>query len=339
MIISAVVALYNKEAFVRRALDSILTQTPPVAEVIVVDDGSTDQGPAIVADLRDSRISLIRQPNSGAAAARNRGIEAASGELIALLDADDYWMPGFTDAILRLAEQFPQAGLYATGVGRCWLDGRPDLHTSIKTIGEQQGSTLVQDYFAALREGDFITSSNIAIRKSALAVTGLFPEGVAYGEDQQLWGRLAMRFPFACDPRVLAYYFTPARREIRYSGDRQPVIPCLAEFLVQELHHGAMPEHLVLSAAALVDHLLLRNWDQLVWQRDMARLEQFLAVAPFQDRKLAARALHWRRFAFRLPAGLVHSGWRMGKRLQRIFGPPEKQGQWLVHRRAPCVHL
>ena len=92
----------------------MLAQTEQEFEVIVVDDGSTDGGAAIVEHFADPRIRLITQENRGASAARNRGIRESWADLVAFLDADDEWYPAFLETALDLRRRYPGAGLYAT---------------------------------------------------------------------------------------------------------------------------------------------------------------------------------------------------------------------------------
>lgn len=106
MRVSIVIPLYNKERWVRRALDSVARQTFTDFELFVVDDGSTDQGAQIVATYGDSRFRLITQPNAGPGAARNRGIAEAKGEFLAFLDADDEWLPMYLENSLRLLDKW-----------------------------------------------------------------------------------------------------------------------------------------------------------------------------------------------------------------------------------------
>src|SRR5262249_5957863 len=110
--ISVVIPTFNSAEFVGGAIDSVLAQTFCEWELIIVDDGSSDEGASIVRRYRDPRISLIQQPNSGVSAARNRGILAARNDLVALLDADDLWMPDHLSTIGTLARRFPRAVLY-----------------------------------------------------------------------------------------------------------------------------------------------------------------------------------------------------------------------------------
>ena len=112
--ISVVIPLYNKAPYIARALNSVLAQERLPEEIIVVDDGSTDGGGDLVKQFKDPLIRLIRQENQGVSAARNRGISLAKGELIAFLDADDTWQPGFLKVISEMRELYPQAGIYGT---------------------------------------------------------------------------------------------------------------------------------------------------------------------------------------------------------------------------------
>ena len=89
--ISVVIPLYNKEKYIKRAIESVLNQTFQKFEIIVVNDGSTDKSAEIVQNIKDPRIRLINQKNAGVSAARNRGIQEAKYEYIAFLDADDFW--------------------------------------------------------------------------------------------------------------------------------------------------------------------------------------------------------------------------------------------------------
>lgn len=105
MRVSVIIPLYNKAPYIRRALDSIRSQTFAEYEVIVVDDGSTDGGQDAVLELDDPRFRLISQENAGPGAARNRGLGEASGEFVAFLDADDEWLPEFLQRSLDLLDR------------------------------------------------------------------------------------------------------------------------------------------------------------------------------------------------------------------------------------------
>ena len=105
--ISVIIPLYNKEREIGDTLRSVLAQTLPPAEIVVVDDGSTDRSAEIVRGIRSPLVKLVTQPNAGECAARNRAIAESTGDYIALLDADDTWEPGFLEEIAAMIAEFP----------------------------------------------------------------------------------------------------------------------------------------------------------------------------------------------------------------------------------------
>ncbi|MDE5708561.1 MAG: glycosyltransferase, partial [Alistipes sp.] len=117
--VSVIIPLYNKEREIAGTLRSVLAQTLRPKEIIVVDDGSTDRSASIVDAVaaEEGLIRLVRQPNAGECAARNRAIAEVGGgsDLVALLDADDEWEPGFLEEIANLRREYPGCGIYSTG--------------------------------------------------------------------------------------------------------------------------------------------------------------------------------------------------------------------------------
>ncbi len=206
--VSIIIPLYNKAPYIKRAVRSVLAQAEQEFEVIVVDDGSTDGGAAIVEHFADSRIRLITQENRGASAARNRGIQESGADLVAFLDADDEWCPTFLETVLDLCRRYPEAGVYATAYTIYNPDG-VRRGASIAAVPPAPWSGLLPNYFrsAALGEPP-ISASSVAIPRAVLEETGGFAEGHWWGEDVDLWGRIAFRYPIAFTWRVGAVYHT-----------------------------------------------------------------------------------------------------------------------------------
>lgn len=205
---SVVIPLYNKEATIERAIGSVLNQTVQASEIIVVNDGSTDNGPKVVESMDDPRIRLVHQDNQGVSAARNRGIAEATHDLIAFLDADDEWLPGFLETIHHLAADYPHCAAYATR----YLFGMPDGRTRPCIIrGLPDGfSGILEDYFKIAAKSDPpIHSSAVVIKKAAINAVGGFPVGVKSGEDLLTWARVAIKFPIACSTKIRAVFWVP----------------------------------------------------------------------------------------------------------------------------------
>jgi|ADurb_Val_03_Slu_FD_contig_123_22404_length_4598_multi_4_in_1_out_0_3 glycosyltransferase involved in cell wall biosynthesis len=204
--VSIVIPLYNKEPYIARAINSVLNQTIQDFEVIVVDDGSTDEGNIVVKMFEDPRIILIKQENQGVSAARNRGIEEANAELIAFLDADDEWLPRFLETILRLRRLYPEAGAYATAFMKEFHNGISQKQPfSGIPPGDWEG--IIPSYFKSCAYGRLpVRSSNVAIPKDVFSDIGMFPVGVWWGEDADMWGRIAMKYPIAFSSNCCAIY-------------------------------------------------------------------------------------------------------------------------------------
>ena len=192
--VSVVIPLYNKGPYIARSLNSVLIQTFSDFEVIVVDDGSTDGGAEIVRGFTDPRIKLIQQENQGVSAARNRGIEAASAEMVAFLDADDEWLQQFLEIVTKLRGRFPGAGAYATAVTASCKGTMKRFQ--YRSIPSSNWEGLITDYFRALAFGDSILfSSSVAIPREILREMNGFTADTTWGEDLDLWGRIALKYP------------------------------------------------------------------------------------------------------------------------------------------------
>jgi glycosyltransferase involved in cell wall biosynthesis len=201
--LSVVMPLFNKRAFVHRAVTSVLAQDHGALELLVVDDGSTDGSVAALKDIEDPRLQIITQANAGVAHARNRGLAAARGEWIALIDADDAWAPDHLDEIAAMAAFHPQAGLVATSIREVWThqDGNHG-ESPLRSASEIREI----DYFwEAVRNGHVVTSSSVALRSDVAREIGGFRD-LRPGEDIDCWVRIAMHWPIVISSRVTAFY-------------------------------------------------------------------------------------------------------------------------------------
>ena len=202
--ISVVIPLYNKEAEIERALLSVVEQSLAVGEIIVVNDGSTDNSEAVVREFihrhPEANIRLITEENRGVSAARNRGISEAKGNYVALLDADDWWLSNYIAEICRLMEYYPDCDAYSTAFDV--VNG--DTHTRA-TVPTAEG--YISPASEALMGRYPIIPSTATLRRSTLQRSGGFPEGMRIGEDQWLWVRMMQQgAQFAYSPISLVRY-------------------------------------------------------------------------------------------------------------------------------------
>ena len=227
-LISVVIPLYNGAGYIRRSIQSVLSQTYRNFELIVIDDGSTDSGPEVVRTFTDARVRLLRQEHAGVSAARNRGIAEAQGRYAAFLDADDEWEPEFLEAIVRLSVAYPTAGIWGTGYRRVFPTG-PSVEF---TLAESRSRTTLQidDYFRRLPGGSIVHASAVAIPVSVFQELGGFREGCHSGEDQEMWARIALHYPVAYDTRILSRFHQTGMQQkprFRNSPARDPLLTTL----------------------------------------------------------------------------------------------------------------
>jgi len=196
--VSVVVPSFNSAHFLPEALDSVLHQTRPADEIVVVDDGSTDDCRQVVEDF-GSRVRYVRQENQGLAGARNTGVRNTDGELIGLLDADDRWAPDYLERMTLLARKEFAAAYYCSA--RC-MDENGDPLSEI--VG---GPALPpEDFYQSLLRSNFVVPSTVLLRREALLAAGLFDASLRCVEDWELWLRLGPNEPIAGTSECLVHY-------------------------------------------------------------------------------------------------------------------------------------
>lgn len=210
-LVSVVIPLYNKESHIKRAIDSILAQKIQDFEIVIVDDGSTDKSAEVVKGFTDPRIRLFQQENAGVSAARNRGIEEAKADLIAFLDADDEWMPEHLSTLLKLRSKYPEAGAYSTAYFIKKSNRRAYVAPIDKEIPQKPWEGLLASYFKSATQGNPpVTSSTVAVPKIILNEMNGFNTDAWWGEDTDLWGRIALKYPIAFSWDGMGIYHTEA---------------------------------------------------------------------------------------------------------------------------------
>ena len=208
--ISIVIPLYNKADKIQNTLKSVFEQTYKDYEIVIVDDGSTDNSASIVEGINDKRIRLIRQKNAGVSAARNKGIQEARREYIALLDGDDEWKPNYLGTQINLINHFPDCNVFVTGYEFKDQNGKI-TYPIIKKLNIKKSGVLNNYFEIASCSTPIVCSINIVAEKTAFESIGGFPIGVRLGEDLITWAKLACKYKIAYDPTPLAVYNFPTQ--------------------------------------------------------------------------------------------------------------------------------
>jgi glycosyltransferase involved in cell wall biosynthesis len=284
--ISVIIPLFNKAPFVARALQSVAAQTFTDFEVIVVDDGSTDDGAKIVERFEDSRIRLIRQENAGPGAARNRGLAEARGELIAFLDADDEWLPEFLAESVRLLEAESSAAAVVSGYVEF------PVNTSRESMWRERGLTdgitrldSDTDPKLAIALLAYMTPCTTVVRGNVLRKLGGFyeREHCAYGEDAHLWLKLLFNEGVVVNLKPLARIHFEASGATQTRRSVRPIEPFLID--PREIQ-ASCPPHLrelltrVLTIRAFKTACMLGYWGG--WREARELVARFRTTGAWQ---------------------------------------------------------
>ncbi|MGE5452600.1 MAG: glycosyltransferase family 2 protein [Acidobacteriota bacterium] len=298
--ISVVIPLYNKGEFIARAVDSVLAQSMGDWELIVVDDGSGDNGPAVVEGYRDARVRLVRQANAGVSAARNRGVQEARSQHVAFLDADDHWAPDHLASLMQAAQQLPDCVAWASAY---WVVPESGQPRAIALPPQQIGRMVVMpDYFSQIRSHEHpIHSSAVMVRREVMLQLGGFPLGVTAGEDIIMWARLACAGPLGYVGKPSAYYMAPpVSQAVRAGFLRQPQTPDPVAAVLRELMQT--------SPLASSIRLFLGDWHRI---RAMLFLERNERASAWRELWSAGGAGGWRaRDGVSMILLLLPHGWR-----------------------------
>lgn len=201
---SVIIPLYNKAPYVAKAIESVLGQTYRDFEVIVIDDGSTDQSLEVAKTFENKSITIISQPNSGVSTARNNGVKLAKHPYICFLDADDWWHPTFLEEMKQLITDFPDAGIYGSGY-YIVKNGKE----RIAPIGVPQGFERgIIDYCEVYAKTLCmpIWTGAVIVPKNIFDEEGGFKSQLKLGEDFDLWIRIVLKHKAILVNKPLAYY-------------------------------------------------------------------------------------------------------------------------------------
>ena len=188
--ISIIIPLFNKEKFIENTLKSVASQTFSDYEIIVINDGSTDNGVKIVEAIEDKRIKIFHTENKGVSSARNFGIEKATGKHIAFLDADDFWYPAFLENMISMIAQFPNEKVFSSAIE---VEIDKITFEATYSIPKNENAEII-DFFEGSFDQTAIFTSSAVFEKSVFNIVGNFDETLKSVEDIDLWIRIGLQF-------------------------------------------------------------------------------------------------------------------------------------------------
>lgn len=311
---SVIIPLYNKAPYIRGTIDSVLAQTCQDFEIVVVDDGSTDGSADILDTLTDPRLRVVRQPNAGVSAARNRAISMANGQWVAFLDADDWHHPQYLASLVLAQDMHPEADIVATQYMP--VEDTINVWPPMPALPAKPLSVeLINDLPERWMKGPTFTTSSVCIRTALLQeMHPCFAVGESHGEDLDMWFRAAERSPIALVMTPLVAYRISVEGSLSLKNPTLTLPPFLAR-LRKRARAGTMPALKRRSALKLVAN------QEISMARDALasgqRVEAIRLLCSGHDAKSSVRWWSTAAMTVFVPGGLVRR-WQLW-RVQRAL--------------------
>ena len=280
---SIIIPLFNKASYIEKAIRSVIHQTYQEFELIIVNDGSTDNSLDIVQQLNNQTnlsIRIIDQFNQGVSVSRNNGVKVSKNNYIAFLDADDWWEPTYLEEMKQLITDFPEAGIYGCDYFKV-KNGQKIIANIGVEPGFKKGLINYCEVYAKTMYQPLWTGATI-LKKSVFESEQGFNPTLKLGEDFDLWLRVTMKYPVAFLNKPLAYY----------NQDVEPENRAIGEKLYE-------PN----------EHMLFTNYGELMNNKDFRILFEVLAVYGLLPYYLVGKnkkkvdailsGIHWKNHSFK----------------------------------------
>jgi glycosyltransferase involved in cell wall biosynthesis len=255
-IYSVVIPLYNKQRHIKDTIDSVLNQIYQDFEIVVVNDGSTDDSAKVVESIKDDRIRLIHQKNAGVAVARNTGIKQARAEYIAFLDADDIWLPNHLEEIKQLIQKFSEAKAFSTAYE---ARTKNKIYKKIfSTLPEDPWQGVLENYFYTdMIDGNPMWTSVVCVQKDVFDKVGDFPAGIKIGEDVDTWVRIFLAYKVAFSTTITAIYSLDSDNRTTVTAGAPQKEPIFVTRLQRMLDKNKIPKEFIDDVQKYIAHYLL----------------------------------------------------------------------------------
>jgi glycosyltransferase involved in cell wall biosynthesis len=255
-LISVIIPTYNRRDFITKAIDSIFAQGAWNTEIIVIDDGSSDDTANLLEPYKHA-IHYIYQENRGVSAARNRGVAESRGEYLAFLDSDDEWVPSKLEAQFDLVSE----GVLSFGGVEWFVDGQEDRSVSTQTLGVKwpryDASGYIIDPVLDVAEARYLTLGTLLCTRSTFLSVGPFDESLCAGEDEDWFSRASLKLRFRYAPGTfLRIRFHPHQTSLESERSLRSLICVFARMKTRT--EGVHPR-----AHAIANKRLAAKWSHL----------------------------------------------------------------------------
>lgn len=210
---SIIIPLYNKETHILKTLECIFKQSYTDYEIIIVNDGSTDNSYSIVSKIKHPKVKLYNRENHGVSDTRNFAMQRAKGEYLAFLDADDIWKSNHLKTLDNLIIKYPNCGLYATNY--MFDYGNFKVKTKFPTLpNNDDWDGIIVDYFSASMLFRIAWTSSVVIPKKTFINLGGFNSLINHGEDVEYWSKIALNYQIAFSKKITSFYILNCRSRL-----------------------------------------------------------------------------------------------------------------------------
>ncbi|PWK18209.1 glycosyltransferase family 2 protein [Xanthomarina spongicola] len=199
---SIIIPLFNKEAYIKNTLLSVFNQSFKDFEVIIVNDGSTDNSLNIVDTFKDERIKIFSKTNEGVSAARNFGFTKASGKFLTFLDADDIWEETFLEQVFKLINNYPEEHVFATALNIRTEKG--SYYATYNNLNLNINEIAVLDYFQYSLDHSILHCASSVFSREVINTIGEFNKTLNTSEDTDYWIRIGLKYPIVFLNKPLA---------------------------------------------------------------------------------------------------------------------------------------
>lgn len=249
--ISVVIPLYNKEHEIVETLQSVLNQTYSDFEIIIVNDGSTDNSISKVNTIKDPRIKIFSKNNEGVSIARNFGVEKASFDYIAFLDADDLWYPNHLETLQQMIQKFPQQTWYATSYEKIYSKNlKTPMVSPLNTKGNEWVG-IVSNFFKNSKIDSLAWTSSVGMKKSFFNSLEGFNPNITHTEDIDLWIRAALESSLVFTNKITSIYNLIANNRSNAKSILERKYTNFNKFKIEEEKNDSLKHYLDLNRYAL----------------------------------------------------------------------------------------
>ncbi len=220
--ISVIIPVYNKEKYLKKTIQSVLNQSFKDFELILINDGSTDNSAEILNSFEDRRISLYHQENKGVSYTRNKAANLAKSEILAFMDADDYWFSNHLETIINLSTKFPDATFFGTAYNIKYKGGL--IKKFIVKIDDNNDIEITK-FYKYYKGSPIFYTSNFAVKRDVFLDEGGFREDI-HSEDTELFYRLGYKYKLAYSPKITMEHINNSENSLfaNYKTDKKVLL-------------------------------------------------------------------------------------------------------------------